>query len=85
MNQLYMISRADLDDVIRQAARLAAEEAVRNFPRDRPEQVNYTEAGKLLGVSRQTVANYARAGLIKLNSCGKVPIGEIDRMMRAAA
>ena len=68
MNQLYMISRADLDDIIRQAARLAAEEAVRNFPRDRPEQVNYTEAGKLLGVSRQTVANYAKAGLLKLNS-----------------
>ena len=57
----------------------------RQLPRDRPEQVNYTEAGKLLGVSRQTVANYARAGLLKLNSCGKVPIGEIDRMMRTAA
>ena len=39
MNQLLMISRADLDDIIRQAARLAAEEAVRNFPRDRPDGV----------------------------------------------
>lgn len=57
----------------------------RQLPRDRPGQVNYTEADKLLGVSRQTVANYARAGLLKLNSCGKVPIGEIDRMMRTAA
>ena len=85
MNTIIMISRADLDDAISSAARLAAEEAIRSIPKDRPEHVNYTEAGKLLRVSRQTVANYVRAGLVRLNACGRIPIDEIDRLLKRGA
>jgi hypothetical protein len=78
-----VITREDLESVIREAARRGAEEALRAISKDRPAQVNYTEAGKLLGRSRQTVANMARAGTIKLNASGLVPITEIDRVLAA--
>lgn len=83
MMDVTLITRADLESVILEAARRGAEEALRSMPKDRPAQVNYTEAGRLLGRSRQTVANMARAGLIKLNAAGLIPIGEIDRVLSA--
>ena len=83
MNNIVMMTREDLDSAIWEAARRGAEEAIRNMPKDRPAHVNYTEAGKLLGRSRQTVANMARSGVIKLNAAGLIPIGEIDRVISA--
>ena len=58
---IVVMTREELDTVICHAARLGAEEAIRKMPKDRPEQVNYTGAGKLLGLSRQTVAKMVRA------------------------
>jgi hypothetical protein len=83
MNSFVMISKDDLDAAIKEAARKGAEEAIRAMPKDRPVQVNYTEAGRILGRSRQTVANMVRAGLIKLNAAGLIPINEIDRVLSA--
>lgn len=83
MNSFVMISKADLDLAIKEAARKGAEEAIKAMPKDRPAHVNYTEAGKILGRSRQTVANMARSGLIKLNAAGLIPIKEIDRVLSA--
>ena len=78
-----VITREDLESVIRDAARRGAEEALRAISKDHPAQVNYTEAGKMLGRSRQTVANMARAGIIRLNASGLIPISEIDRVLAA--
>lgn len=85
MLDVTMISRADLMSVIKEAARLGAEEALRNLPKDRPEQVNYTDAGKILGMSRQTVAKMVKSGSIRLNACGLIPIAEIDKVLRFGA
>lgn len=79
---VIMITHDDLHAAIKEAAKLGAEEALRSLPKDRPEQVNYTDAGKLLGLSRQTVAKMVRAGVLKLNSCGLIPIDEIDKALR---
>ena len=83
MNNIVMMTREDLDEVIKDAARRGAEEAIRNMPKDRPEQVNYTQAGKLLRVSRQKVSNMVRAGVLRLNGCGGIPISEVDRVLAA--
>lgn len=83
MMDVTLITREDLESVIREAARRGAEEALRAMPKDRPPHVNYTEAGKMLGRSRQTVANMVRARIIKLNSAGLIPISEIDRILSA--
>lgn len=85
MNNIVMMTREDLDSAIWEAARRGAEEAIRNMPKDRPEQVNYTQAGKLLRVSRQKVSNMVRAGVLRLNGCGCIPISEVDRVLSAKA
>ena len=80
---VIMIHRGDLDEAIRQAALMGAEMAIRKMPKNRPEQYNITDAGKVLGVTRQTVSKLISAGNIKLNSCGKIPASEIDRVISA--
>jgi hypothetical protein len=44
----------------------------------RPTQVTQTQAAEMLGVSTRTVRNYIRAGLLRLNGCGYLPIEAID-------
>jgi hypothetical protein len=44
----------------------------------RPTQVNQIQAGKMLGVSSRTIRNYIRAGKLRLNGCGLIPIESID-------
>lgn len=64
-------------DIATQAVRLYAE----SHPR--PVQVNQSQAAEMLGISRPTVQALIRAGTLKLNSCGLIPIGEIDRALAA--
>ena len=60
-----------------------AEAAVRRYAesRPRPAHVTQTQAAEMLGLSRQTVARMVRDGTMRLNKCGLVPIGEIDRVL----
>ena len=44
----------------------------------RPSQVTQSQAAEMLGVTRRTVHNYIRAGRLKLNGCGYLPIEAID-------
>jgi hypothetical protein len=76
-----MLSREDLDDAIRSAARIGAEIALRNAPRERPEQYTFTDAAKKLGRSRQHVACLVRAGELRINGNNKIPASEIDRFL----
>ena len=82
---MTLISKADLESVIREAARLGAEEALRNLPKDRPEHYNYTDAAKALGLSRQTVAKMVKSGRLKLNTFGMIPAEAIDKALKCAA
>lgn len=49
----------------------------------RPPQVTQTQAAEMIGVSRPTLSRMVKAGTIKLNACGLVPITEVDRVLAA--
>ena len=51
----------------------------------RPLHVNQVQAAEMLGKSHVTVRKMIRAGLIRLNTCGDIPISEIDRALSAKA
>lgn len=60
-----------------------AQQAVRLFAEShpRPTQVTQAQAAEMLGISRPTVSRMVKAGTIRLNACGMIPIGEIDRVL----
>ena len=45
----------------------------------RPPHVNQVQAAAMLGLSIPTVRKLIKAGTIKLNKCGLIPISEIDK------
>jgi plasmid maintenance system antidote protein VapI len=47
----------------------------------RPAHVTQRQAAQMLSVSEPTVRKLIRAGKIRLNQCGLVPITEIDRAL----
>jgi hypothetical protein len=49
----------------------------------RPPQVNQKQAAEMLGVSTRTVHNLIKAGVLKLNKCGMIPVEMIDSAIRA--
>lgn len=59
----------------------AAFEAVRLYAEThpRPIQVTIEQAQPMIGRSHTTIRKMIRAGIIKLNACGMIPISEIDR------
>lgn len=48
----------------------------------RPSQVTQLQAAEMLGVSRATVSRMLKAGTIRLNKCGLIPISEIDKALQ---
>ncbi|MGS1071480.1 DNA-binding protein [Burkholderia glumae] len=49
----------------------------------RPSQVTITQAAEMLGISRWTASKMVKAGDMKLNRCGMIPIEEVDRARAA--
>lgn len=47
----------------------------------RPAHVTQTQAAEMLGLSRPTIARMVKAGTLRLNQCGLIPISEIDRAL----
>ncbi len=50
----------------------------------RPTQITQQQAAEMLGVTSRTVRNYIRAGKLRLNDCGYLPIEAIDAIRSAA-
>lgn len=46
----------------------------------RPTQVTQSQAAEILGVAPRTVRRYIRAGRLKLNGCGYLPIEAVDAL-----
>lgn len=65
-----------LKDDLERAAYRAVQLYAETHPR--PTQVNQAQAAEILGVSARTVRNYIRAGKLKLNRCGMIPIEAVD-------
>jgi excisionase family DNA binding protein len=51
--------------------------------RPRPVQITITQAAQMLGLSRPTVRNLMKAGKLKLNACGQIPIEQVDALLLA--
>lgn len=49
----------------------------------RPPQVTQEQAASMIGKSHHTVRKLIRAGVIRMNGCGQIPISEIDRVLAA--
>ncbi|CAJ3304067.1 DNA binding domain, excisionase family [Burkholderia pseudomallei] len=50
----------------------------------RPPQVNQKQAAEMLGVSTRTIYNMIKAGTLRLNRCGMIPIEQIDAALQPA-
>lgn len=63
-----------------------AEAAVRLYAEShpRPAYVTQQEAAALLDTSPHTVRSLIRAGVLRLNALGKIPISEVDRALAAS-
>lgn len=83
-DQIVILKMSELSSVITAAADLAVEKAIRRLPRadqPRPFHLNQTQAAEVLGVSKATVSRMVRSGALTLNSCGLIPIAQIDRAL----
>jgi len=72
-----------MNEEIVKVAELAVKRYAETHPR--PPQVNQEQAAKMLGKSHVTVRKLIRSGIIRLNSCGDIPITEIDRVLAVKA
>lgn len=62
-----------------------AKAAVRHYAEThpRPPHVTQRQAAEMLGVSPPTVYRLVRAGKLRLNGVGLIPIGEVDAVIAA--
>lgn len=49
----------------------------------RPRHVTIGQAAEMLELSRPTVRKIMQAGKLRLNSCGLIPIEQVDRLLLA--
>ena len=49
----------------------------------RPAHVTQEQAAQMLHRSRPTISKLIKAGTIRLNACGMIPVSEIDRAIEA--
>jgi hypothetical protein len=66
-------------DIATQAVRLYAE----SHPR--PPHVTQAQACEMLRLSPPTVRKLIRAGALRLNAAGMIPVAEVDRLIEAQA
>ena len=66
---------------VNQIVRLAVARYVERHPR--PTHVTQLQAAEMLGISRWTVSKMVKAGDLRLNRCGLIPIEEIDKAREA--
>lgn len=72
------MSMNEAEQIARRAVQIYAE----SHPR--PLHVTMSQAAEILGLSRQTVAKMVRAGQMRLDRCGRIPIEQVDAMLRPA-
>lgn len=72
-----MTEPTNIIDIAAKAVQLYAE----SHPR--PPQVTQAQAAEMLGISRPTMSRLVKAGIVRLNACGLVPISEVDRALQS--
>lgn len=76
MEQPLTVDRATMLEIARLAVQLYAE------THPRPSHVNQQQAAEMLGLSHVTVRKMIRAGVIRMNAAGQIPVSEIDRALQ---
>ncbi|WP_244105434.1 helix-turn-helix domain-containing protein [Burkholderia cepacia] len=72
------LSEEQILNIARRAVHLFEQQAVR------PVHVTQAEAADMLGLSRATLGKLVRTGELRLNGCGRIPIGQIDMFLARA-
>lgn len=84
-HSFVVLTREDLDTVIRDTAKKTAEEVMQTYAErhPRPPHINQKQAAAMLNISESTMSRMVKSGQIKLNKLGMIPISEIDRSLVA--
>lgn len=80
---MVIMTRNELDQLIKAAVREAVAEVSRKGNLRRPPHVNQTQAAEMLHISSTTVRNIIRSGGLTLNRCGLIPIEQVDELLTA--
>lgn len=75
-------SEGRLDD---EAVLIIAAKAIQRYveTHPRPTSVTQDQAADMVGVSRSTISRMVKAGQLKLNKFGRIPISEVDKALKA--
>lgn len=49
----------------------------------RPPHVTQKQAGEMLRLSAPTIGRLVKAGILRLNSAGQIPVSEVDAVLQA--
>jgi DNA-binding transcriptional regulator LsrR (DeoR family) len=71
------------DQLLQQVAFTAVRLYAETHPR--PPQVTQRQAAEMLGLSAPTIGRMVKAGTLRLNAAGLIPISEIDAALLAKA
>ena len=85
--QIVVLKMSELSSVIAAAADQAAEKAVQRLPghgKARPFHVTQKQAAEMLNLSPATVNKMVKFGSFTLNTCGLIPIAQVDRAMESS-
>lgn len=82
MTDVVVIKREELDAIIRDTAEMASKKTAEILRKQlgtmRPRHVNQTQAAEMLNLSPSTICRMVKAGNIRLNKCGLIPIEQLE-------
>lgn len=80
-HSLVVVDTKEITGIIEQAVEKAVWKALSRVPAsgiNRPAQVTQGQAAEILGVHRTTVTKLIKNKSLSLNSCGKIPMTQLD-------
>lgn len=86
MTNLVVLQKEDLNELLRQAGEDAANRVIASIMDKvspmRPRHVTQRQAAEMLNLSNSTISRMVKAGSIRLNKCGLIPIDQIDEVVK---
>lgn len=83
-SEVVVLTKDELADVIQSTAKQAVAEAIKKLPREnqpRPFHVNIKQACEMTGCGRSKIDGLIKAGILRLNQAGLIPIKQIDELV----
>lgn len=85
-DEIVVMKRADLEAAFEQiaerAARKMADLVASRTATMRPLHVNQSQAAEMLNLSVSTVSRMVKAGNIRLNKCGMIPMDQLEECVK---